>query len=166
MHFFSAALVVWLVAGCATPGDVSSTVNYCCGPPGKPVTSYSLKLVNVPGFLVPYLRDELEAALVARGLTHVNADPTAFVTLTYSEIYPDPEELLNDGFGDAMLTQRSRRFIALVTINIQRAGDGAEILRGTLSRMHTVSVGEYMHEKARGPIREGFDQLLKPLPRK
>ena len=161
-----AAFVVLLLAGCATPGDVSTSVNYCCGPPGKPVTSYSLKLVNVPGFLVPYLRDELEAALVAKGLTHVNADPTAFVTLTYSEIYPDPEELINDGFADPMLTQRSRRFIALVTISIQRADDGAEILRGTLSRMHTVSVGEYMHDKAREPIREGFNQLLKPLPRK
>src|SRR5262249_1677247 len=134
--------------------------------PGKPVTSYSLKLVNVPGFLVPYLRDELEAALVAKGLTHVNADPTAFVTLTYSEIYPDPEPLPDDGFADPMLSERSRRFIALVTVDIQRAADGAELLRGTLSRMHTVTVGEYMHDKARVPIREGFEQLLKPLPTK
>jgi hypothetical protein len=166
MRSISAAFVVCLLAGCATPGDLSTTVNYCCGPPGKPVTSYSLKLVNVPGFLVPYLRDEFEAALVAKGLTHVNADPTAFVTLTYSEIYPDPEGLPDDGFMDPMLTARSRRFIALVTVDILRAADDAEILRGTLSRMHTVSVGEYMHEKARVPIREGFNKLLKPLPRK
>jgi hypothetical protein len=166
MRFICAAGLVWLLAGCAASGDISHSMEFCCGPPGKPLTSYSLKLVNVPGFLVPYLRDELEAALVAKGLTHVNADPTAFVTLTYSEVYPDPEPLPDDGFADPMLTERSRRFIALVTLNIERADDGAEILRGTLSRMHTVTVGEYMHEKARAPIREGFDQLLKPLPRK
>lgn len=166
MRLINTALVVFVLAGCASAGDVSHKVEYCCGPPGKALSSYSLKLVNVPGFLVPYLRDELEAALLAHGLTHVNAEPAALVTLTYSEIYPDPEELPDDGFGDPILRKQSRRFIALVTLDIQRADDGAEMLRGTLSRMHTVSVGEYMHQKARVPIRTGFDQLLKPLPQK
>jgi len=166
MRSLCAVIVVLLLAGCVSESGLSHKVDYCCGAPGKALTSYSLKLVNVPGFLVPYLSDELEAALVAKGLTHVNADPSALVTLTYSEIYPDPEPLPQDGFSDPMLSERSRRFIALVTLDIQRADDGAEILRGTLSRMHTVTVGEYMHQKARVPIREGFDQLLKPLPRR
>lgn len=166
MRSLNAAFVVLLLAGCASEGDVAHRVDFCCGPPGKPLSSYSLQLVSVPGFLTPYLSEELEAALVAKGLTHVNADPSAFVTLTYSEIYPDPEPLPQDGFADPMLSERSRRFIAMVTLDIRRADDGAEVLRGTLSRMHTVTVGEYMHQKARVPIREGFDQLLKPLPRR
>lgn len=164
MRSMSAVLGLLLLAACASSGDVSRKVEYCCGPPGAALSSYSLQLIDVPGFLVPYLRDELQAALLAKGLTQVNADPTALVTLTYSEVYPDPEPLPNDGFADPMLSERSRRFIAVVTLDIRRAGDGAELMRGTLSRMHTVSVGEYMHQKARVPIRRGFDQLLKALP--
>ena len=165
MPLMSAVFVVLLLAGCASDGEVSHKLEYCCGPPGPALSNYSLALVNVPGFLLPYLRDELQPALLAKGLTQVNADPTALVTLTYSEVYPDADEPLpQDGFADPMLSARSRRFIAVVTLEIRRADDGAEILRGTLSRMHTVSVGEYMHPKARRPIRMGFDQLLKRLP--
>ena len=165
MRMPRALLALFLLAGCASGGDVSHELEYCCGPPGPGLSNYSLTLVDIPGFLLPYLRDELEPALLARGLTRVNADPEALVTLTYSEVYPDADEPLpDDGFGDPILHARSRRFIAVVTLDIRRADDGAAVLRGTLSRMHTVSVGEYMHPKARKPIRMGFDQLLKRLP--
>jgi hypothetical protein len=165
MRWMSAAFALGLLTACASSSDVSRKLEFCCGPPGTELSSYSVALVGVPGFLVPYLRDELDAALQAKGLAPVAADPTALVTMTYSEIYPDADEpLADDGFADPMLSARSRRFVAVVTLEIRRASDGAEVLRGTLSRMHTVSVGEYMHQRARVTIREGFDGLLKRLP--
>jgi hypothetical protein len=167
MRWISAALALLCLTACASSTDVSRKLEFCCGPPGTELTSYDLQLIGVPGFLVPYLRDELEAALRAKGMTPATAEPTALVTLAYSEIYPDADEPLpDDGFADPMLSQRSRRFVALVTLEIRRADDGAEVLRGTLSRMHTVSVGEYMHQRARVTIRAGFDGLLKRLPQR
>ena len=43
-------------------------------------------------------------------------------------------------------------------------GYAAQVLRGVLSREHTVSVGQYNHEKAAPMIRTGFDVLLRRLP--
>jgi hypothetical protein len=156
--------VLLLVAGCAGSSGVSHKLEYCCGVAGAPLATYTLSLHDVPGFLVPYLRDELAVALLAKGMQPVETDPAALVTLTYSENYPDANDPLpDDGFSDPMLSTRPRRFIALVTLEIRRA-DGEAILRGTLSRLHTVSVGEYMHQRARVPIRAGFADLLKRLP--
>jgi len=152
------------VTGCATSSGVSHHLEFCCGANGPPLATYDLALENVPGFLAPYLSDELEAALLAKGMQRATQDPAAHVTLTYSEIYPDSTEpLVNDGFSDPMLSTRPRRFIARVTLQIRRV-DGAEVLRGTLSRPHTVSVGDYMHQRARVPIYAGFVELLKRLP--
>jgi hypothetical protein len=158
-------VVVATLMGCASAGDVSHKVDYCCGSDKQTPSSYTLQLSDMPGFLVPYMRDALTAALTAKGMREVPADGQAKVSLTYSEIYPDAgQPVVDDGFGDPLATARSRKFVAVVTLEIRRAADGAELLRGSLSRMHTVSVGEYMHERARSAIRAGFDQLLKRLP--
>jgi hypothetical protein len=158
------ALAAWL-AGCTAPGGVSHKLDYCCGPDEPTPSSYTLQLHDIPGFLVPYMRDSLVAALARKGMHEVTTGAQADVTLRYSEIYPDAgQRVVDDGFGDPLATARSRQFVAVVTVEIRRAADGAEVLRGSLSRMHTVSVGEYMHERARTAISAGFDQLLKPLP--
>jgi hypothetical protein len=159
-----ACLAVGWLAACASPGNVSHKVDYCCGPAGVELSSYTLQFNDMPGFLVPYMRDALVGALAAKGMHEVSAGGQAAVTLTYSEVYPDAHQpIVDDGFGDPLATERSRQFIAVVTLQIRRAADGAEVLRGTLSRMHTVTVGEYMHDRARVAIRAGFDQLLKKL---
>jgi hypothetical protein len=164
LRWVCVALVMGL-AGCASPGDVSHKLEYCCGTNEVPLSSYTIQLNDIPGFLVPYLRDELIAALAEKGMREVPSGGQANVSLTYSEIYPDAgQAVVDDGFGDPLATARSRQFVAVVTLEIRRAANGAEVLRGTLSRMHTVSVGEYMHERARTAIRAGFDRLLKRLP--
>ena len=164
MRVVAGLAVSWLAA-CASPGNVSYKLDYCCGPTGADLSSYTLQFNDMPGFLVPYMRDALVGALTAKGMHEVRADGQATVTLTYSETYPDAHQpIVDDGFGDPLATERSRQFIAVVTLEIRRAADGAEVLRGSLSRMHTVTVGEYMHERARAAIRAGFDQLLKKLP--
>ena len=166
IRLFSAAVVLLTATACVTDPGVSHDVAYCCGPPGTVLTTYSLTLTAVPGFLVPQLRGELVAALAARGLRPTDVSPDALVTLSYSETYPDADRpFVNDGFADPLATGGQRQFDARVTLDIRRAADGADVLRGVLSREHTVSVGEYNHDKARRAIRGGFDVLLKRLPK-
>jgi len=87
------------------------------------------------------------------------------VTMVYSVFYPDSERpYANDGFTDPLSVGGPRKFDARITLEIRRAADNAEVLRGTMSREHRDSVGQYGHERARDQIRAAFDQLLKRLP--
>jgi hypothetical protein len=166
IRLLSAVVVLLATTGCVADPAVSHDVAYCCGPPGTVLTTYSLSLTAVPGFLVPQLRGELVAALAARGLRLSDVSPDAWVTLSYSESYPDADRpFVNDGFADPLASGDQRQFDAHVTLAIRRAADGADVLRGVVSREHTVSVGEYNHDKARHAIRRGFDALLKRLPK-
>jgi hypothetical protein len=76
-----AALLLVLTAACASDGDISERIEFCCGPKGAPLSTYSLSMPTVPAFLVPVLRPQLAAALTAKGMRQVDRNPDALVTL-------------------------------------------------------------------------------------
>ncbi len=166
------ALMFVLTSGCATQAPLLHNVEFCCGPihgskQRLSLETYSLKFEAFPAFLEPTMRDALVAALGAKGFRPSPTDPEALITLRYSEVFDDANRpLANDGFGDPLAQPggRPRKFDARVTLEIRRASDDAEVLRGVLSREHEVSVGEYDHERGRAQIRAGFTQLLNRLP--
>ncbi len=159
------AVLLLAISACASDGDVSERVEFCCGPKDAQLSTYSLAAPSVPGFLLAPLRTQLVAALAARGLRQVERDPDAVVTLTYSAFYPDSERpYANDGFMDPLAITGPRKFDARITLDIRRASDNAQVLRGMMSREHRESVGEYGHERGRTEMRAAFDQLLKRLP--
>ncbi len=160
------ALLLLLATACASDKALQHDVEYCCGPPGARPATFSVELRAVPAFLVAPLRAELVAALTARGLRQDDTHPDALVTLTYTAIYHDAgKPLPDDGFGDPVVHSGQRKFDAHVTLDVRRAADGAELLRGVLSREHKVSVGEYDHAKGRPELRRGFDALLTRMPK-
>ena len=159
-----AALLLLLATACASDGALLHHVEYCCGPRDARLATFSVALHAMPAFLATPLRAELVAALTARGLRQVDTHPDALVTLTYNAIYLDAgKPLPDDGFGDPVVHGGQREFDARVTLDVRRASDDAELLRGVLSREHKVSVGEYDHAKGRPEIRRGFDALLSRL---
>jgi hypothetical protein len=165
MRRLSAALMLLMTAACASDGDISERVEFCCGPKDAQLSTYTLAAPTVPAFLLPVLRSQLVAALAAKGLQQVDKNPDALVTMAYSAYFPDSERpLANDGFSDPLAVGGPRKFDARITLEIRRASDNAQILRGTMSREHRESVGEYGHERARDEMRAAFDQLLKHLP--
>jgi hypothetical protein len=160
-----AALLLVFVSACASDGDISERIEFCCGPKDARLATYSLSMPTVPAFLLPALRPQLIAALSAKGMRQVDRNPDALVTMVYSVFYPDSERpYANDGFTDPLSVGGPRKFDARITLEIRRAADNAEVLRGTMSREHRDSVGQYGHERARDQIRAAFDQLLKRLP--
>jgi len=152
-----------LTAACAS--DMSERVEFCCGPKDAQLSTYTISAPTVPGFLLAPLRTQLVAALAAKGLQQVDRNPDALVTMVYSVFYPDSERPYeNDGFSDPLSVGGPRKFDARITLEIRRATDNVEILRGTMSREHRESVGQYGHERARDEIRAAFNQLVKRLP--
>jgi hypothetical protein len=160
----AAVACLTILFGCATGGDIDTHVDFCCGPNEPALATYSVATIAVPGFLVGPLRGALVAALTARGWREADANPDALITLQFAAVYPD-RPLANDGFADPLATGGPRRFDARVTLDVRRAADGVELLRGTLSREHVESVGEYDHRRGRDAIRDAFEQLLKRLPK-
>jgi hypothetical protein len=165
MRRLSAALLLLVTAACASDGDISERIDFCCGPKDAALTTYTISAPKVPPFLLVPLGSQLVDALTAKGWRQVDKNPDALVTMTYSAFYPDSERpLANDGFSDPLSVGGPRKFDARVTIDIRRASDSAQILRGSMSREHREAVGEYGHERARAAIRAAFNDLLKRLP--
>jgi hypothetical protein len=159
-----AAVCLTVLFGCATGGDIDTHVDFCCGPTQPALSTYSIATISVPSFLVAPLRGALAAALTARGWRESERNPDALFTLQFAEVFPD-RPLANDGFADPLATGGPRKFDARVTLDVRRATDGVELLRGTLSREHTESVGEYDHRRGRDAMRDAFEHLLKRLPK-
>ena len=160
----AAAVCLTMLLGCATGGDISTHVDYCCGPKDPALSTYSITMVTMPGFLAAPLRGELVAALSARGWRESDARPDVSITLQFAAVYPQ-RPLANDGFADPLSSGGPRKFDARVTLDVKRTSDGVELLRGTLSREHTESVGEYDHQRGREAMRDAFDRLVGRLPK-
>jgi hypothetical protein len=165
MRRLSAALLLLITAACASDGDISEHVDFCCGPKDARLETYALSMPTVPAFLLPAFRTQLVAALSAKGMREVDRSPDALVTMVYSAYFPDTaRRYANDGFTDPMAVTGPRKFDARISIEITRVSDNAQVLRGTMSREHREWVGDYGHERAREAIRAAFDDLLKRLP--
>lgn len=151
-----------LLSGCVS---TTPTIDVDSNEPVTPVaiTTYTLMIEQMPGFLVPYFRDELVAALAARGATEVAADGDAGFVLRFEQVALGAESLPRDDLGEKTATEERTRFMARVELLVRPRGAADAIRVGSLSRVHAITTGAYMHQGARGPIRQGFDQLLAPL---
>ncbi len=158
-------VVVLFTTACATEGHLSNNVVFCCGAPGPAISTYSLTFTSMPTFLTPTMRDALVAALSAKGLRQVDENPDALITLHFEAVYSDSNgTLAHDGFADPLAVGGLRNFDARLTLDIRRAANGAQVMRGVLSREHRESVGDYGHERGRADIQAGFVRLLRRLP--
>ena len=127
------------------------------------IATYTLTIEQMPGFLVPYFRDELNAALAARGATEVAADGDAGFVLRFEQVVLGAESPPRDVLGEKLATEERARFMARVELLVRLRGAADTSRVGSLTRVHAITTGAYMHQRARGPIRQGFDQLLARL---
>ncbi len=162
-----AAIVALVVAlcGCASTAKLDVDVNE----PVRParISSYSLTVENMPGFLEPYFRDELIAALAARGAARsaveVPADSDAQFVLRFERTPLDVERESGDQLGEPTAPEEATRFVARVELSVRLRGERDATRLGSLSRVHTVTAGAYMHQRARAQIQQGFERLLDGL---
>ncbi len=147
------------LAGCTTrPHDVESAV--VSGALPLPIQSFAVHIDGMPGFLVPYFREELVGVMANLGAEEVASGADVEFTLRYTGFdLPQPEAPL-DVFGEQVSNERPARFIAQVTLEARRAGVDEPVLVATLSRAHQVTVGAYMHPRSRAAIRSAYQRIF------
>jgi hypothetical protein len=148
-----------VLAGCASIGqEVDSEVTQGVSP--LPVETFSLQIENMPGFLVPYFRDELVGVLAKAGASEVAGQADVAFTLRYVQVDLAEPEALPDELGERVGSEDPARFIARVEVEARRPGSSNPVFAAVLSRVHQVTVGAYMHERARLAIRRALARVL------
>ena len=151
---------VAVLMGCAGQGhQITTELVSCCTTARDQVSSFHIEAAELPGFLIPYFRDELAAVLRAKGLEDRATAADAIVRLTYHQIDLDKPPPPRDPLGEHQDVEIPHRFIGRVDVEMRDAG-GEVLWAGHLSRMHGVTMGQYMHERARAEIRAGFEELF------
>ena len=155
------ALVAVLGGGCAghSPALDISEVD-CCGAPRADFTGYRLELHEMPGFLKPYVQDSLRAALNATGLAEEAAAPLV-ATVDFVRTAEASAAHVDD-FEGHLEPGGGARFVAQLKLTLTDTRSGRRVLTGTLSRLHQVVPGDYMHEgRAREAMLVGFEAILR-----
>ena len=143
------ALIAILIftAGCTSAGrSLSVEVDPSVTP--RSVATYTIELQEMPGFLVPYFREELVAALSAHGAKEVDDSGDVAFVLRFSQLPLGENVARPDAMGESTGSVATSRFLARVELFAQ-APNGAPVRLGMLSRAHAVATGAYMHARAR-----------------
>lgn len=148
-----------VLAGCATVESGVET-KVLDGASPLPLQTYSLAIDDMPGFLVSFFRDELVGVLANAGAEEVASGAEVEFTLRYEAVDLSVQEAPLDSFGEQISPERPAHFIARVTVEARRAGAVEPELRATISRVHRVTVGAYMHQRARAAIRHAYEDIL------
>lgn len=170
-----------LSVGCANiETEVAVAPGVCCELDSN-YQSFAIDSSGVPKFLRSYFSEELAAVLRGKGLVEVEPaqlqvalrfergalDGASPITVTM-----DPGEQVqtprprtdSDAFRQSMGSETPRRFMARLVMEMRTTDSDQIVWSGVLTRVHSVSTGDYMHERARLAINLAFQRLLKDFP--
>lgn len=159
-------VTMFALSSCAQYGlQIGNSLTLCC--PGKYDTyeAYGIKTANMPIFLQSYMIGEFEAAFGELGMERNDQINDLIVTLTYEHVNLNAEQENIDPFFRSESIAEDLRYIAVVDITMRETATNKAVWGGKISRIHTVSPGEYMHEdRARGAFLQTFRDLLTSYP--
>ncbi len=160
------AMVFFLVS-CATNRGmrIGNSLTLCCPGNYDSYATFGVESVEMPIFLRDYVISEFDAAFQERGLTRNDQRSDLIATLTYKHVNLDPETQNIDPFVRMESINVELHYIATIDIAIRERAGGKPVWGGQISRIHTVSPGEYMHESgARPAFLQTFRDLLEAYP--
>lgn len=160
------ALSLGLLAACANLPAVSSNVRYCCLPEVDAVSTYRIEFSAMPEFLKPMLRDEVSIALDQKAIRYTESEAAAVLTMTFvnTPIPPIAGAEADEAWGN-IAPGGIARFNAVVEMELRNAVTRELLWAGSMSRLHSVGPGSYMHEApARRAIRNALLVLFEGLP--
>jgi len=130
-------MMVALLSACAArPTRVSTEVTVCCDAEFHRYETYSVNLVNVPGFLEAYLRGGLGNVLSQKGLRETIDDPDLRVNLLFDQVFLTPESEEKDYFGEGVDPGIATHFMAAVSVDVIDTSTDRMVWSGRLSRIH------------------------------
>lgn len=150
-----------VVGGCAQSGlRIGNTVTLCCPGNYNNYEEYGVEVVDMPLFLSEWVVDMFDAAFQEKGMARDDRINDLIVTLSYRHVNLDAEQQNINPFIRQESIEVELRYIAVVEVSMRETATGQEVWAGEISRIHTVSPGEYMHE---GPARVAFLETFRDL---
>lgn len=159
-----AALIV--LAGCAQNGaQIGASPALCCPGDYANYATYGLETENMPLFLRDYVLAQFDAAFQAKGLLRNDRSNDLRVLLRYNHINLSPEQQNIDPFVRIEALTVELSYIAAIEIEMVETRSNELVWAGTISRIHRVTPGEYMHEeRARPAFLQAFSTVLESYP--
>lgn len=154
------------LSSCVGPaGQIGSNLTLCCPGDYESYQDYAIQTEEIPVFLRDYLVAEFDAAFHEKGVRRVERSADLVVTLTYNHINLSTDQEEIDPFVRVESMNAEIRYIAAIEIEMREADSGDLVWAGSISRIHQVAPGEYMHEDgARMAFREAFRNVLESYP--
>ena len=162
----AAAVLTLVLTACAqSPRRVSTDVFTCCEAEFQRYATYQVQITNAPGFLEPYLRGGVQAALNRKGLEETIDTPDVMVKLIFDQIFLTPESQATDYFGEGVEPGSATRFMAAVAVDMIDTRSERIVWSGRLSRIHNDPIGQPRgnDHKMQGII-DGFSELFASYP--
>lgn len=164
--FIVAATFALALTACAqSPRRVTTDVFTCCEAEFQRYSTYQVRMTNAPGFLEPYLRGGVQAALNRKGLTETMDQPDVMVEMIFDQIFLTPESQATDYFGEGVEPGSATRFMAAVAVDMIDTRSNEIVWSGRLSRIHNDPLGQPRgnDHKMQGII-DGFNELFASYP--
>ena len=152
--------------GCAQTGlRIGNTVSLCCPGNYTEYDEYRLQTEELPLFLSGWVEEMFDSAFQELDMDRNDQLNDLIVTLSYQHVNLNPEQEDINPFIRQESIDVELRYIAVIDISMLETRTGEEVWAGQVSRIHTVSPGEYMHEgRARVAFLETFRDILRSYP--
>lgn len=150
-----------ILSSCAqTGGQIGTSVDLCCPGDYNDYDDYGIATVDMPLFLRDYVVEEFEAAFAEKGLSRNDQINDLRVEMRYNHInLRQDQQDINPFVRVEMLTEELS-YIAEIEIRMLETATRNPVWAGSISRIHHVTPGEYMHE---GPARAEFGQAFRRM---
>lgn len=119
----------------------------------------------MPEFLKPMLRDEASIVLDRKNLEYTEGDAQGVLTIKFVATPLESPTGDSEAAWGSLSPGGTARFNAEVRMEMNNSVTGERIWAGSMSRLHNVGPGAYMHEApARKATREALLVLLADFP--
>ena len=155
-----------MVSGCTQTGSqIGSNLRLCCPGDYASYRQYGLEVVDMPLFLADYVSTEFSSVLEEQGLVRNDQVNDVKVTLRYKQVDLLPGQESVDPWVEHESIAIELSYIARVEIDIVETRSRDLVWAGSVSRVHRVRPGEYMHEdRVRPYFYKAFQSLLTSYP--
>ncbi|MBT3529469.1 MAG: hypothetical protein HOF74_11340 [Gammaproteobacteria bacterium] len=160
------AICLIFLSSCTQTGtQIGTSLTLCCPGDYENYQAFGLEVVDMPIFLRDYVTEEFDAVFQGKGLSRDDRFNDIRVVMSYRHINLDPDTEDIDPFIRVESISSELRYIARIDVNIYETRSNDLVWAGTISRIHQVSPGEYMHEdRAKPSFYQAFSTLMADYP--
>ncbi|MFK7863530.1 MAG: hypothetical protein AB8B95_04800 [Pseudohongiellaceae bacterium] len=167
LKIFATFLVSSTLLSCSLGGgmQIGTHLKLCCPGNYSEYTEYALQTQNMPLFLRDYVASEFDLAMQEKGLTRNDQINDLQILLRYNHVNLTPDQQDIDPFARSGTSSAELNYIATLEIEMLETSTAKLVWAGSISRIHSVVPGEYMHEdRARPEFKQAFSKVLEGYP--